>query len=64
MLLKAYGMGLGSPWICDIYYATKILTKHLGKQWKLVAAVTLGWAAETPQRKPRKPVDEVSEFLS
>jgi len=64
MLLKAYGMGLGSLWICDIYYATKILTRHLGKQWKLVAAVTLGWPAETPQPKPRKPVDEVSEFLS
>jgi len=64
MLLKAYDMGLGSLWICDIYYATKILTKHLGKKWKLVAAVTLGWPAETPQPKPRKPVDDVSEFLN
>jgi nitroreductase len=64
MLLKAYGMGLGSLWICDIYYATKTLTKHLRKHWKLVAAVTLGWPAETPQPKPRKPVDELSEFLS
>lgn len=64
MLLKAHGMGLGSLWICDIYYAAETLTKHLRKQWKLVAAVTLGWPAETPQPKPRKPVDEVSEFLS
>jgi nitroreductase len=64
MLLKAYSIGLGSLWICDIYYATKAFTKHLGKPWKLVAAVTLGWPSESPQPKPRKSVDEVSEFLS
>jgi nitroreductase len=63
MLLKAYSVGLGSLWICDIHYATKALRKHLGKPWKLVAAVTLGWPAETPQPRPRKPIDEVSEFL-
>ena len=64
MLLKAYDTGLGSLWICDIYYAAEALTKHLRKTWKLVAAVTLGWPAETPQPKPRKAVDEVTEFLS
>ena len=64
MLLKAYALGLGSLWIGDIYYATKPLTKHLKKTWKLAAAVTLGWSAETPQPKSRKPLDEVSEFLS
>lgn len=63
MLLKAYSLGLGSLWICDIYRATKALTKHLSKPWNLVAAVTLGWPAETPQQKPRKPVEEISEFL-
>jgi nitroreductase len=64
MLLKAYSMGLGSLWIADTYYAKEALTKHLNKRWKLVAAVTLGWPAETPQPKPRKSVDEVSEFLN
>jgi nitroreductase len=63
MLLKATAMGLGSLWICDIYYASEALTKHLHKTWKLVAAVALGWPAETPKPKPRKPLDEVSEFL-
>jgi nitroreductase len=63
MLLKAYSVGLGSLWICDIYYATKAFAEHLGKSWKLVAAVTLGWPGESPQPKPRKSVDEVSEFL-
>ncbi|MGD0158806.1 MAG: nitroreductase family protein [Candidatus Bathyarchaeia archaeon] len=64
MLLKAYDKGLGSLWICDIYYASQALTKHLHKTWKLVAAITLGWPAETPQPKSRKSLDEVSEFLS
>lgn len=62
MLLKAHSVGLGSVWICDTYYATDALKKHLGKPWELVAAVTLGWPAETPQPRSRKPVDEVTEF--
>jgi len=64
MLLKAYDLGLGSLWICDIYYARKALTKHLAKPWGLMAAVTLGWPEESPHPKPRKPIDDVSEFLS
>ena len=64
MLLKAHSVGLGSLWICDVYYATKALTKHLGKPWTLVAAVTLGWPAETPAPRPKKTISEVSEFLS
>jgi nitroreductase len=64
MLLKAHSIGLGSLWICDIYYARETLTNHLHKTWKLVAAVALGSPTEAPQPKPRKPVDEVSEFLS
>jgi len=67
MLLEAYALGLGSLWICDVFYAYSPLRKHLGKGWQLVAAVTLGWPAEKERRKapPRKmSVDEVSEFLS
>jgi len=64
MLLKAHSLGLGSLWIGDIYYTPKPLAKHLGKPWKLVAAVTLGWPASIPEPRPRKSVDEVSEFLS
>jgi len=64
LLLKAYNLGLGSLWICDIYLASNALTKHLSKSWTLVAAVTLGWPASTPDPKPRRTVDSVSEFLS
>jgi nitroreductase len=64
MLLKAYSLGLGSLWIGDILFAIDVLTKHLGKPWKLVAAVTLGWPESIPTARPRLTVDEVSEFLS
>ena len=63
MLLKAYSLELGSLWIGDIFYCTEALKRHLKKPWKLTAAVTLGWPAETPKPRPRKTIDEVTEFL-
>jgi nitroreductase len=64
MLLKAHSLGLGSLWICDVYFASGALAIHLAKPWGLVAAVTLGWPALTPDPPPRRTVDEVSEFLT
>jgi nitroreductase len=64
MLLKAHSLGLGSLWICDVYFASGALAIHLAKPWELVAAVTLGWPALTPDPPPRRAVDEVSEFLT
>jgi len=64
MLLKAYALGLGTVWIGDIFYALDALKSHLGKPWKLMAAVALGWHAQIPESRPRKTVDEVTEFLS
>ncbi|RLI09033.1 nitroreductase [Candidatus Bathyarchaeota archaeon] len=63
MLLKAHSLGLGTLWIGDIYYALDSLTRHLGKPWKLVAAIALGWPAKTPKPPPRLTVDQVTEFL-
>lgn len=64
MLLKAYSLGLGSLWICDVYFASGALAINLAKPWELVAAVTLGWPTSTPHPPPRRAVDEVSEFLT
>lgn len=68
MLLKAYSLGLGSLWIGDIFFAVKALEQHLGKSWKLMAAVALGYPAYVPEGlwdgRPRNTVDEVAEFLS
>jgi len=51
-------------WIGDIYYTLDALKRHLGKPWKLMAAVAIGWPAYIPESRPRKSVDEVAEFLS
>lgn len=64
MLLKAYALGLGTVWIGDIFYTLDSLKRHLGKRWKLMAAVALGWPVRIPDSLPRKSVDEVAEFLS
>ena len=64
MLLKAFSLGLGSLWIADIHYAHDALTRHLGKLWKLTAAVTLGWPASNPKPRQKLTVDEVSQFMS
>jgi nitroreductase len=67
ILLKAYSLGLGTLWIGDIFATIEALEEHLGKPWKLIAAVTLGWPVETPigpwDGQPRKTVDEIAEFL-
>ena len=64
MLLKAYALGLGTVWIGDIFYTLDALQRYLGKPWKLMAAVSLGWPANVPEPRSRKSVDEVTEFLS
>jgi nitroreductase len=64
MLLKAHGIGLGSLWIADIYYAVDALAKHLDKKWKLIAAVAVGWPAETPKPRSKLTIDDVAEFMS
>jgi nitroreductase len=67
MLLKAYSLGLGSLWIGDIFFTVEALEQHLGKPWKILAAVTLGYPAYVPKGpwngRPRKSVEEVAEFL-
>jgi nitroreductase len=67
MLLKAFSLGLGTLWIGDIFATVEALEQHLGKPWKLIAAVALGWPADTPlgpwDGQPRKSVDEVAEFF-
>lgn len=65
MLLAAQYLGLGSLWICDILYVADEVKAWLGKpDHALVACVTLGYAAEAPAARPRKPLAEVVEWRS
>ena len=63
MLLRAHDLGLGSLWIGDIYYDIHALEEHMGKPWKLMAAVTLGYPAEDGRVPKKMSLDEVAEFL-
>jgi nitroreductase len=63
MHLAAYDLGIGALWICDIFYAYDELCEWLGETHQMVAALSLGYAAEAPLSRPRKPLAEVTTWL-
>jgi nitroreductase len=63
MLLAAQDLGLGSLWICDVFYAYEDLRNWLGEEGQMIAAVSLGYADESPGARPRKPVSEVTRWV-
>ena len=60
MCLAATEQGLGSLWICDVFSAYKFLSEWLGTSDQLVAALSIGYANEAPQARPRKPIEHVT----
>ncbi len=63
LVLAALDQGLGSVWICDVWYAYEELCGCLGTAGQLVAAVSLGYADEAPAARPRKPMSETVRWL-
>jgi len=62
MLLAAYELGLGTLWICDVFYAYDQLCNWLGQDAQLIAAVTIGYPDEAPGARPRRSLEEVVEW--
>ncbi len=62
MLLAANGMGLGTLWVCDIFFADCEVSDWLGRDDELVAAVAVGYPDETPNPRPRLGWQEVTEW--
>ena len=62
MLLSAQNLGLGGLWICDIYFAYPELEQWLNTKEQIVAAVTLGFPAEAPAARPRRPLEQIVEW--
>ena len=62
MSLAATEMGLGCLWIGDIFFAYQELNTYLDTQGKLVAAMALGYANESPQARPRKSLESLIEW--
>ena len=62
MLLAATEKGIGSLWICDIYFAYFELCDWLKPEGELLAAVALGYPDEAPKARPRKEIMDVVEW--
>lgn len=63
MLLTAVDLGLGSLWICDVFFGYEEICDWLGEKGQMIAAVSLGYPDQTPAPRPRKNVSEVTEYL-
>jgi nitroreductase len=63
LLLAAQDLGLGSLWICDVFYAYGDLCRWLDEEVQMIAAISLGWPDERPDSRSRKPVSEVTRWL-
>ena len=53
MLLAATDQGLGSLWMCDVYYAYEQICSWLGEQSQLAAAIALGHEDGNSPKPPR-----------
>ena len=63
LLLRATELGLGSLWIANTVYAHRELTAALGVKCQLVGAVSLGYAAESPEMRPKHTLEEIVTYL-
>lgn len=61
--LAAHALGLGSLWICDVFFAYEELAGWLGQDTQMVAAVSLGYPADNPVIFSRKPLSDVTVWL-
>lgn len=64
MLLAATEKGIGSLWICDIYFAYAELCEWLDSDGQLIAAIAFGYPDEFPEERPRKKLEDISEWRS
>lgn len=62
MLLTATEIGIGSLWICDVFFAYKALKKWLNTNGEMIAAISLGYPLESPSERPRKQLSDILEW--
>ncbi|MDE7195296.1 MAG: nitroreductase family protein [Oscillospiraceae bacterium] len=60
MILTAQNLGIGSLWICNTCFAQRELNAALGSELRAVLA--LGYPAESPPPRPRKKIEEITEW--
>lgn len=62
MSLAAVELGLGTLWICNTFFAFPELTEALHTEGVLYAALAVGYPDEDPLPRPRKSIDEITEW--
>ncbi len=65
LTLAAYEKGYGTVWMTSPLMAAPALEKILGirEPWRLVTLMPIGIPDENPGPRPRKPVEEVLQFI-
>ena len=63
LILKATELGLGTLWIANTFFAYPELVEYIGTEHQLVSAIALVYPAEEPNARPRKPLEEILEFM-
>ncbi len=64
MLLVAESLGLGTLWICDTIFASDAIAEWLGTKEQLIAAVSVGYATESPAARPRKAWPTITQWVT
>ena len=64
MVIAAWILGVGSCWIGDFREEKVKELMKIPDKWKVVALVTLGYPAEQPKQRKKKPVEELFSFNS
>jgi nitroreductase len=65
LLLLLHYFGLGTTWMAGPLQAKKEIEQLLGvgPEWDFVSLIPVGYPAETPEVRPRKPIAEVIQFF-
>jgi coenzyme F420-0:L-glutamate ligase/coenzyme F420-1:gamma-L-glutamate ligase len=65
LLLAAHAEGLGGVWICAPLFAPRVAQKALDlpDSWQPQALILLGYPAQEPKPRSRRPLEEVTKFL-
>lgn len=62
MILTATSYGLGTLWIANTCFAYNELIDFIETDSQLTGIVAIGFANETPAKRPRKPVADIVEY--
>jgi nitroreductase len=64
MAIAAWALGVGSCWIGSFNEDKVKKTLNIPDNWKVVALITLGYPAEQPKQRKKKPLEKMFSYNS